>query len=247
MEILKSRKIFFYGLKVSISIIVILHISFFLVTGIFLIRYNNTNPGISSIMCYRKTENGYSCRRPGFIPLRDIPADIISSLIFIEDFDFYTHKGIDIESIRFALKINKKLGYLAYGGSTLTQQLARTLFLNPEKNYIRKYLEILTALEMEVILSKERILELYLNYAEWGKNLYGINDSSFYYYHTPPYELSDEEKLSLITIIANPVDYSPSTFRTNKMLVARYEALLKFYTMMKEVPPHFNSTIREKE
>lgn len=242
-----KKKIFFYSLKVIIAIIIILHISFFLVTGIFLIAYKNNNPVVSSIMKYRKIENGYTCRKPGFIPLRRIPMDIISCVIFIEDFDFYIHQGIDIESIRFALKINKKLGYLAYGGSTLTQQVARTLFLNPEKNYIRKYLEIFTALEMELILSKERILELYFNYAEWGKNLYGIKDASFFYYNIPVTELADEEKLRLITIIANPVDYTPYTFRKSKILTSRYEALLIFYTMMKKIPPRFKSTIQEKE
>ena len=191
--------------------------------------------------------NNTTIHRSGFIPLRKIPADIMSSVIYIEDFDFYIHHGIDIESIRFALKINKKLGYSAYGGSTLTQQLARTLFLNPEKNYVRKYLEILTALEMEVILSKERILELYFNYAEWGKNLYGIYDAAYFYYKKPVHTLDDQEKLSLITIIANPIDYTPGTFKKSNMLLSRYKALAVFYTMFKKITPRFKSTIREAE
>lgn len=243
---MKKRSICFYYLKIVISIIFILHFSFFLVTGIFLTVYKNSNPRSSSIMKYRQMNNKFTISRPGFIPLRKIPSDIISCVIFIEDFDFYFHHGIDIDSIRFALKINKKLGYLAYGGSTLTQQLARTLFLNPEKNYLRKYFEILIAIEMELILSKERILELYFNYAEWGKNLYGINDASFFYYNIPVHKLGDLEKLTLITIIANPVDYAPDTFRTSTLLTSRYEALAAFYTLMKKIPPRFKSTIREK-
>jgi monofunctional biosynthetic peptidoglycan transglycosylase len=100
---------------------------------------------------------------------------------------------------------------------------------------------------MELILSKERILELYFNYAEWGSNLYGINDASFFYYNAGVQELDDEEKLCLVTIIANPVDYTPYTFRKSRMLTARYEALLTFYTMMKKISPRFKSTIREKK
>jgi monofunctional biosynthetic peptidoglycan transglycosylase len=240
------------AIRTLVAVIIILHLSFFLVTAFFVIRLNHPDPAIAnpettSLMSYRSNQQKFIQRKPRFIPLREIPADIISSIIFIEDFHFFSHSGIDFDSIRFAIKINKKLGYMAYGGSTLTQQLGRTFFLNPSKNYVRKYLEILIALEMELFLSKERILELYLNYAEWGKNIYGIYDASVFYYEKSPADLSDEQKLSLLTLLANPRNYTPDTFKKNRMLSARYKALAFLFTLIKTGSPCFKSRIREAD
>ena len=87
-----------------------------------------------------------------------------------------------IEAFARAREINKRLGRPLYGGSTLTMQVARTLFLVPAKSYVRKYLEVLTALELEALLPKNRILELYFGYAEWGKGLFGIEAASRKWY-----------------------------------------------------------------
>jgi monofunctional biosynthetic peptidoglycan transglycosylase len=234
-----------YSIKIAFVIIVILHAAFFLVVSIYLFLFRTQNPGTTALMDFRKNQYGYTLTSPTFIPLKEIPIDIISTVIFIEDYDFFIHPGIDIESIKLAMEVNQRLGYIAYGGSTLTQQLSRTLLLNPDKNYLRKYLEILTALEMEFILSKERILELYFNYAEWGNNVFGIADASFHHFRKNVQNLSDEEKIILVTLLANPVDYTAETIFENKMLKARYVAVKAFYEEMMKAPPRFKSTIRE--
>jgi len=197
------------------------------------------NPQTTAIMRYRKSKE----IKPGFTALKNIPVDFTRCVIFIEDFDFFKHHGFHLESIQFAIELNQRLGYLAYGGSTITQQLARTLFLTPEKSYVRKYFELLIAIEMELILSKDRILELYLNYAEWGKDIYGITDAARFYFNKEVAKLNDNEKLEIITIMPNPLHYSPTTYIQSNILRARYKALFRFYSFVKNLPPRFKSEI----
>ena len=245
---MKIRRAVFFSLKLGGAvgiIVVIMHLVFFIFMAARVSGLKKNNPETTSIMRFRNKPRDFSGRKPSFTELSKIPADITSCIIFIEDADFFNHIGFDFDSIKLAIKVNKKLGYKVYGGSTITQQLARTLFLTPRKNYLRKYLELLIAVEMEIFLAKERILELYLNFAEWGKSIYGITDAALHYYNKGLRELDDEEKLSLITIMANPIDYSPATFRVNNMLVRRYNSLIHFYTEMKALPPEFKSTIKE--
>ena len=237
------------GLLTGFLILLCLHLSFFIVTGVFIAGLEEKTPEISSLMRYRYPGNSGLRDIPDirFIPFRQIPARLMIGVIFIEDFDFYRHGGIDFDSIRLALSVNRRLGYSAYGGSTLTQQLARTLFLNPGKNYIRKYLEILCALEMELILEKERILELYFNHAEWGRGIYGLVNASLYHFEKVPEMLDDEEILVLITLLANPIDYSAASLTQSRMLSKRYDALAGFFEYLKTTPPVFRSTIREAD
>ena len=98
--------------------------------------------------------------------------------VYLEDHQFYTHHGIDLEAVRTAYERNKRAGTLAFGGSTITQQLTRTLFLTPHKNYLRKYLEALLSLELDLLLPKDRIMELYLNHIEWGSGIFGVGTAA---------------------------------------------------------------------
>ena len=234
---MKIRKVIFTILGAT----AVFHLAFAAFFGLKLISYIESNPDHTSLMRFRNNES----TPPSFTALDHIPADFVSSVIFVEDADFFRHLGFDLDSIRLAIQVNKKLGYPAYGGSTITQQLARTLFLTPKKNYIRKYFELIIALEAEIFLTKERILELYLNYAEWGKNIYGVTDAATHYYHTGLWELDETQILELITIMANPIDFAPETFKQSGMLTKRYNALKLFYDEMKKLPPRFKSSIEE--
>ncbi|MBN1696260.1 MAG: transglycosylase domain-containing protein [Spirochaetales bacterium] len=230
--------------KTALSVIVMLHCSFFIVAFTYIHSYIADNPKTTAIMHFRRNQHGYTLKPPAFMPLNEIPIDMVSALIFIEDYHFFRHSGIDIGSIKRAMEINRRLGYLAYGGSTITQQLSRTLFLNPDKNYFRKYCELLLALEMELILTKERILELYFNYAEWGGNCYGIADAAFFHFHNDVHDLTEEEKVILLTLLANPLDYAPETVVADTMMKARHDAIEVFFEEMKKAPPRFKSQIR---
>ncbi|MBP7552770.1 MAG: transglycosylase domain-containing protein [Spirochaetes bacterium] len=204
----------------AVFIVVFFIISFFL---------NFINPPFSNIMYYRKINYNQNIEKIKFIPLEKIPKKIINMVVGIEDYKFFEHNGVDVAALNEAMAVNKELGYAYRGGSTITQQLARTLFLSPKKLYLRKYLEIIIAVEMEIALPKERILELYLNYAEWGNGIFGVETASYKYYKKSVNKLSGDQLARLVTILSSPLRYSPYNFGSRKILIQRYQNLLRYY------------------
>ncbi len=138
-----------------------------------------------------------------------ISPNLIHAVLLAEDDTFYRHRGFDFEQIKIAFKINWKKKRFAYGGSTLTQQLARTLYLSSKKSLLRKAKEAAIAFWMERSLSKKRILELYLNFAEWGDGVYGAQAAAQHYYQKDADELSPEEAVALASILPSPRKWSP--------------------------------------
>jgi monofunctional biosynthetic peptidoglycan transglycosylase len=133
---------------------------------------------------------------------------------------------VDLGAIRDAWTINSSIGRTVVGGSTIPMQLARNLFLTPRKTYFRKYVEAIIAVEMDLILPKDRILELYLNCIEWGKGIFGIGAASAYYYKTGVGNLSLDEMRRLATIITNPLLYNVQTFHESAQMAERYAYLV---------------------
>ena len=176
-------------------------------------------------MFYRRHFSEYDIKKVLFIPVDEIEEYIQDMFISVEDHRFYSHCGISIEAMLNAYRSNRQLGYDKFGGSTITQQLARTLFLIPVKSYFRKYLEIITALTMELVMSKKRILELYINYAELGRGIFGIGSASLYYYTRSFYEINRDEIIRLIAILPNPLKYNVRTLFNNYHLDQRYRYL----------------------
>jgi len=218
----------------TIKVLTLFHIFLFIAVFIYLMYISKYNPETSSLMLYRKFFFKHKIKPVNFIPIKDIPIDVQKMVVAVEDYRFYTHPGIDIQAIKFAYAVNKKVGYKLYGGSTITQQLTRTLMLFPDKYFIRKYFEILIALEMDLFLPKERILELYLNHCEWGKGIFGIGQASPYYFKKPINKLSIDQTTRLITILANPIGYNPYNFIKNKFFANRYFSIkFRYYTFLK--------------
>jgi hypothetical protein len=129
-----------------------------------------------------------------------LPDAIIAS----EDGSFYSHPGYDLSSIAEATKDNAKDGKLSRGGSTITQQLAKNLFLSPERTFSRKLRELLYAVEMDRELKKRRILELYLNIVEWGPDIFGVKQAAKVYFARSPERLRPEQAAWLASILRNP-------------------------------------------
>lgn len=217
---LKRKKNFWYWIRVIFKTVFYAHLIFIFLIAFCSIIYINTNPPLTILMIYRE---GFAVKQPSFIPLRKVSNTFQLDLINLEDGKFREHYGIDIEAIKRAKAKNEALGYTAQGGSTISQQLARTLFLTPHRNYFRKYLELLITFELELILGKDRILELYINYAELGQGIYGFNDASLHYFKKPFLETSTDEKIRMMTILASPLNYSPQNFHQNKNLARRYD------------------------
>jgi monofunctional glycosyltransferase len=200
--------------------------------------YRRVDPPVTVLMAYRSWRFGWKIEEPRPLRLAKVPRYIRSMLVSIEDYKFYEHHGIDLEAFERAREINKRLGKPLYGGSTLTMQVARTLFLVPEKSYVRKYLEVLTAFELEALLPKARILELYFGYAEWGKGLFGMESASRKWYGRGISDISRDEAARLIALLSSPIKYRPDTIRKSRILSERYGYLSYRY----DSPPEPEAT-----
>lgn len=206
-----------------------LHVAFILTIGLTLLIFRTVNPGATTLMVYRRAALGWTIQPPRYLPLEKLPKSVRSMAIRVEDSSFYEHRGILPAALKHAWKMNRYYGAPVYGGSTITMQTARTLFLVPEKSYLRKYLEAIIALEMELILGKDRILELYFNYAEWGKGIFGIEAASRLHYRAGISSIGVDRAVRLITLLASPIRHGPYNFQRNGILRSRYEFLAERY------------------
>ena len=224
-------------LLLVLKIIVFIHLGYILLTSTCILVYKFVNPPFTILMPYRALGYGWKLEKPKPLPLKKIPLYVKSMLISVEDGKFYSHHGLDFEAFKRAKEINDKLGKPLYGGSTLTMQVARTLFLVPEKSYVRKYFEIITALELELILSKDRILELYFGYAEWGKGIFGIEAAARHWYGKGLTSLTKDQVARLIALLSSPIKYSPETLYKSGILRERYAYLVRRYIENQSAPP----------
>ncbi|WP_368670738.1 transglycosylase domain-containing protein [Limnothrix sp. PR1529] len=143
------------------------------------------------------------------VPLNQISPHLKRAVIAIEDSSFYQHPGINPGSIMRALVANLERGRTSEGGSTLTMQLVKNLFLSPQRRISRKVAEAVLSLRLEQILKKDEILELYLNQVYWGHNNYGIETASRSYFGKAAADLNLAESAMLAGLIQAPEDYSP--------------------------------------
>ena len=150
-----------------------------------------------------------SPENPDFTPYRKIPFSLRSAVMAVEDGGFFSHRGFSTQHIRGSLIDNMKAGRVVRGASTITMQLAKNLFLSPERTLSRKLEEALITIALEQNLDKRRIMEIYLNIIEWGDGVYGIGPAARYYFGKRPAELSAVESAFLASIIARPRIWRP--------------------------------------
>lgn len=217
--------------------LVFVHAALILSTSLCLIAFRTVNPGATTLMVYRAAANGWKIVPPRYMPLAKIPRTTRTMTVRVEDGTFFEHYGVVPAAIKHAYTLNKGFGEPIYGGSTITMQTARTIFLVPEKSYLRKYLEVIIALEMEALLGKERILELYFNYAEWGRGVFGIESASRKHYGTSVWSLGRDQAIRLVTLLSSPIRYSPYDFGRNGILLSRYAYLVKRWGDPPPEPP----------
>jgi len=136
-----------------------------------------------------------------------ISSSLKRAVVAAEDDRFMDHSGIDWQGVEAALKRNQRRGRTVAGGSTITQQLAKNLFLSPSRSYFRKAQEALIALEMELLWGKRRILEVYLNMVEWGVGVYGAEAAARHYYGSSAAYLSPAQAARLAVMLPNPRGY----------------------------------------
>ena len=146
---------------------------------------------------------------PNYVALKDISRDLQKAIIAVEDTRFYTHSGFDVEGIARAAVVNVEAGQIEEGASTITQQLAKNMFLSPEKSFVRKAEELLLAMNIERHFSKDEIMELYLNTIYFGSNFYGVYAASHGYFGKDPKDLTLGESTMLAGLPNAPSLYSP--------------------------------------
>jgi monofunctional biosynthetic peptidoglycan transglycosylase len=145
-----------------------------------------------------------------WVPWGRISEHLKHAVFVAEDDTFYRHKGVDWDSVKAALRKDWELKRLAYGGSTITQQVARNLYLSPSKNPLRKLKELLIARRLEKSLGKRRIFELYLNIAQWGKDIYGAEAAAQAYFGKSAADLTADEAVAMAVVLPNPKRWSPA-------------------------------------
>lgn len=156
-----------------------------------------------------------------YTPLDSISPYLRRAVLASEDAGFYYHPGFDMRAIMEALDANQARGKTKFGGSTITQQLAKNLFLTGERSFERKGKELAYALLMEKKLGKDRILELYLNYAQWGKDIFGCEAACREYYKKGCNKISVDQAISLAAVLASPEKHTPFMRNSNFMASRR--------------------------
>ena len=171
------------------------------------------NPKTTAMIEQRKKEAEHDGKklyvRQQWIPFEKIPQLMKDTVRISEDAGFYQHKGIDYYELKESIKRNLKEGKKSRGGSTITQQLAKNLFLSTEKSYYRKMKEFFLAKRLESHLSKNRIFNIYLNVIELGKGIFGVEAASRYYFKKSVTQLSLVETVRLAAVIPKPLRVTP--------------------------------------
>ncbi len=187
----------------------------------------SSNPSTTAFIELREREaraRGVQPRRiQRWVGSRGISPHLKRAVLIAEDDAFWQHEGIDLDQLQESLELDWARGRLARGGSTITQQLAKNLYLSPSKNPARKLRELVLARRLEVELTKARILELYLNVIEWGDGVWGVEAAARTYFHTSAADIGPSEAALLAGAIVNPRVLNPA--RPNARLLRRQQII----------------------
>jgi monofunctional glycosyltransferase len=242
-------------IKKWISILVIVAFSaLFLNIGISFIypdvsRLRIISPKKTAFMEYREEEWEKQGKKKKinqqWVSLPQISPYVIKAVIIAEDDKFWSHEGFDFNAMQKAIERDIKNKKFKFGGSTISQQLAKNLYLSPSKNPIRKIKEAILTWRLERHLSKKRIIELYLNVAEWGEALFGIESAAHHYYDKPASALTAIEAAKLASVLPNPRKYNPTG--TSKYVENRSDRIYQVMIKRGIVIPEYEEVMTEPE
>ncbi len=173
--------------------------------------WNHFNPASTAFMDRRlealRVNDAEARLRRDWVPYERISPHLKRSVVAAEDARFLDHEGFDWDAIQKAMAKNEKKGRVVSGASTISQQLAKNLFLSGERSWLRKGQEALITWMLEHVMTKRRILELYLNVAEWGEGVFGAQAAARYHFGVPASALSLEQAAYLAAILPSPRRY----------------------------------------
>lgn len=191
--------------------------------------YSQFNPGTTSFMRQQlsqlREKNPNATLKHQWVPYDRISRHLKRAVVASEDANFSVHNGVDWEGIERAYERNNRRSKVVGGGSTITQQLAKNLFLSGSRSYVRKGQELVIAFMLETVMSKERILELYLNVVEYGRGVFGAEAAARHYYKTSAANLGQAQAARLAVMLPNPRYYDKHG--TTNYLQRRTNAIMR--------------------
>lgn len=193
-----------YAVSIFVVLLAVLYLAFIPDVS----KLKKENPKKTAMMEYREAEWKAKGKKRQiyqvWVPFSRVSPYMAKAVIIAEDDKFWSHEGFDFEAMQKAVEKDLKAGKFKAGGSTISQQLAKNLYLTPKKSPLRKIKEAIIAWKIERTLSKRRILELYLNVVEWGEGIYGIEAASRHHFGKSASELTAMEAARLATVLPNP-------------------------------------------
>ena len=216
------------GILLGLAALVVLLLHVYFAAMIF--WWRDHAPLETSFMAQRlddlRVKNPKAELRYRFVPYSQISNTLKRAMIAAEDAKFVEHEGFDWDGIELALEKNQKRGRIVAGGSTITQQLAKNLFLSPSRSWLRKGQEAVITLMLEALLDKRRIFELYLNVIEWGNGIFGAEAAAQHYFSVSAARLTAEQGARLAAMAPNPRFYehhqgAPGLNRKIRIILAR--------------------------
>ena len=198
------RVLLLYPLVVLVAIVLALQLYFFLQIGWWVRANPDSTAFMRSQMAMLHERNPKLPFKYQWVSYERISNHLKRAIIASEDSNFTGHEGVDWQAMQKAFDRNTKRGKVVAGGSTITQQLAKNLFLSGERSYLRKGQELLITYMLEFWMDKQRIFELYLNVVEWGAGVYGAEAAARHYYGVSAANLSAEQAARLAVMLPNP-------------------------------------------
>lgn len=197
------------GLALGVLVAMVLLVQVYF--GLTILWWSNHPPRETAFMSQRlqelRAKNPKATLRYQFVPYQRIASSLKRAMIAAEDARFVEHEGFDWEGIQHAMDKNLRKGRVVAGGSTISQQLAKNLFLSGERSYWRKGEEALITVLLEAILDKRRIFEIYLNVIEWGNGVFGCEAAARHYFGASAAQLDAEQAARLAAMTPNPRRY----------------------------------------
>ncbi|MDD3513962.1 MAG: monofunctional biosynthetic peptidoglycan transglycosylase [Synergistaceae bacterium] len=238
-------------IKISIVLMLLLILGF---AGFYMVypdvsKLKKQNPGKTSFMEYREDEyraKGKKIRiQSRWVPLKAISPYLMKAVLIAEDDKFWSHHGFDREAIQKAFEKNLESGKFKLGGSTISQQLTKNLYLTPAKNPVRKLKEAMITWRLERTLSKRRILEIYLNVVEWGEGVFGAEVASRRHFGKSAAALTAEEAAKLAAALPNPRRYRVDG--TSRYVERRAKAIYAIMVRRGIVIPEYEEVVATQQ
>lgn len=221
----KLRKLLWWLVLAPVVIVLALQLYFFVQIW----WWVDHNPGSTAFMDRQlsilQEKNPKAQLKHKWVPYNRISNHLKRAIIAAEDSNFSDHEGVDWEAMQKAYERNTKKGKVVAGGSTITQQLAKNLFLSGERSYLRKAQEVIITYMLEIMMDKERIFEIYLNVVEWGVGVFGAEAAAQHYYGVSAAGLSSAQAARLAVMLPKPRFYDKN--RNSGYLARRTDLIMR--------------------